>query len=78
MEITQEIIDIVCRQTTYTEDESREKLRLHNHDPIKVIHEYMSFQKKEEPKLSANQKFYSEIRGFMKTSYEQRPDNLKL
>jgi len=56
MEITQEIIDIVCRQTTYTEDESREKLRLHNHDPIKVIHEYMSFQKKKRTKIISESK----------------------
>ncbi len=78
MEITQETIDLVCRQTTYTEEESREKLSLHQNNPIKVIQEYMSFKKKEEPKLSANQQFYSEIRDFMKTSYEQRPSNLRL
>jgi hypothetical protein len=77
MEITQENIDIVCRQTTYTEEESRSKLLQHTNDPIKVIHEYMCFEKKE-PNIPSNQRIYSEIRGFMKTSYEQRPDNLKL
>ncbi len=75
MEITQETIDLVCRQTTYTEEQSREKLSLHNNDPIKVIHEYMAYQKKE---IKPPTTIYSEIRGFMKTSYEQRPENLKL
>ncbi len=75
MEITQETIDLVCRQTTYTEDQSREKLSLHNNDPIKVIYEYMSYQKKESKPPTT---IYGEIRGFMKTSYEQRPENLKL
>lgn len=77
MEISQENIDIVCRQTTYSDDESRSKLLLHDNDPFKVIQEYMCLKKKE-PIIQTNQRIYSEIRKFMKTSYEQRPDNLKL
>lgn len=76
MEITEENIHIVCRQTNYTEDESKQKLILHQNDPMKVIKEYMDFHKKDEPKLNSN--IYSEIRTFMKTSYEQRPPNLKI
>ncbi len=75
MDITKETIDIVCRQTTYTEEESIEKLIIHSGDPLKVIQEYMSIQKKERKPPTT---IYGEIRDFMKTSYEQRPDNLKL
>lgn len=75
MDITKETIDIVCRQTTYTEDESIEKLIIHSGDPLKVIQEYMSIQKKERKPPAT---IYGEIRDFMKTSYEQRPENLKL
>lgn len=78
MEITQENIDLVCRQTNYTEDEATQKLSLHDNNPIKVIQEYISSSKKEVPELSSNQQFYSNIRNFMKISYEQRPSNLKL
>jgi hypothetical protein len=78
MEISQEFIDVVCRQTTYTPDESKQKLILYENDPVKVIQEYMALKKKENPKLYTNQKIYTEIRDFMKTSYEQRPQNLKL
>lgn len=78
MEITQENIDLVCRQTNYTEDKATQQLAEHDNDPIKVIKEYMAYQKKEIPELSPNQKFYSDIRNFMKTNYEQRPANLRL
>ena len=78
MEISQENVDMVCRQTNYSEEEAKDKLIHHQNDPIKVIYEYMNFEKKQQPKLSSNQQFHTDIRNFMKTSYELRPDNLKL
>lgn len=78
MEITQENIDLVCRQTNYTEGVATQKLSLHNNNALKVIQEYLELNKKEVPELSSNQQFYTNIRNFMKTTYENRPSNLRL
>lgn len=71
-------LDIVCRQTNYSEEEALLKLEENNNDPIKVIQQYMSVKEKNKPKLSTNQMIYTEIRNFMKTTNEQIPENLKL
>ncbi len=78
MEITQENIDLICRQTNYTQDEATQKLALHENDTIKVIKEYLEFTQKQQPELSQNQQFHTDIRNFLKTSYDQRPEQYKL
>jgi hypothetical protein len=65
------LVDIVVRQTNYTEEKAIEKLNQHNNDVLTVIREYMSpavinidvdntINKK-----SINQQIYSEIRNLM-------------
>ena len=78
-----EILLLVQRQTGYTEDIAKEKLKLWNNNYINVIKEYMNpdfklTEKKEPHKSSVNQIIYSEIRGFMDNvnkGYKQRKKN---
>ena len=67
-EIFDKLVSVVKNQTNYTEEISRQKLKEHNNDPIKVIREYMGIsvnsqenEKKEKKDMSLNQKMYSEI-----------------
>ena len=56
-------IEIIMRQTNYTESEAKEKLILYNFDHIKVIKTYFGIQeKKENPITSINQEIYKQIR----------------
>lgn len=64
----QHIIDIILRQTDYTEDQTIAKMKEHNNNAIAIIREYMSDSKvvkKETPEKSMNQQIYGEIRGLM-------------
>jgi len=64
-EIIDKLVSVVKNQTNYTEEISRQKLKEHNNDPIKVIREYMGIsvnsQENEKKDMSLNQKMYSEI-----------------
>lgn len=61
-EIEEKIL-VVSRQTDYTPEIAREKLKLHNNDEIKVIKEFMGVpEKKEKPIKSLNQEMYRQIR----------------
>lgn len=61
-----ELCNIIMRQTNYTMDECKEKLKLHNYDIIKVINEYMGIEKKNiQKKKTTNQMIYSEFRYFL-------------
>ena len=56
-------IDIIMRQTDYTESEAKEKLILYDYDHIKVIKSFFGIQeKKESPIKSVNQEIYKQIR----------------
>jgi hypothetical protein len=56
-------IDIILRQTDYTEIEAREKLILYNYDHIKVIKSFFGIQEKKEKSItSVNQEIYKQIR----------------
>jgi hypothetical protein len=58
-----EKIQMILRQTDYTEAEVREKLIEHADDPIKVIKQYMGISdKKETSKKSLNQEIYRQLR----------------
>lgn len=62
------VIELVVRQTNYSEAEARQHLELFDFNYIKVIREYMglSNNKSEERGLtSTNQAIYKEIRGCM-------------
>jgi len=64
-----QVIKLVRNQTNYTEEEAIEKMNVWNNDYMSVIKEYLNpnfeNKKKEEKKLSTNQRMMSEIRNFM-------------
>lgn len=59
-----EKIEIVLRQTDYTEDVVREKLEEMNGDHIKVIKSFLGITEKKEPTKikSLNQEIYKQLR----------------
>uniref|UniRef100_A0AB39J7H4 Uncharacterized protein n=1 Tax=Florenciella sp. virus SA2 TaxID=3240092 RepID=A0AB39J7H4_9VIRU len=57
------IIEMIQRQTTYSEEEIKEKLILHNNNVEKIILEYNNFQPKNDEKIiSTNQNIFKAIR----------------
>ncbi len=74
-------VKIVMSQTTYTEEQAIEKLKLFNCDYMRVLKDYMGIpEKKEEKVKSANQEIYKQIRnrldGTMKEYREKNPVNI--
>ena len=56
-------VQIIMRQTTYTEDAALEKLKECNFDHLKVIKAFMGLpEKKQEPVKSINQEIYKQLR----------------
>ena len=59
----EERIQLVMRQTAYTQDVAREKLTACNYDAIKCIKAYMGITEKKTPtQVSLNQQIYRELR----------------
>ena len=59
----EERIQLVMRQTDYTQEVAREKLTAHNYDAIKCIKAYMGITEKKTPtQVSLNQQIYRELR----------------
>ena len=59
----EERIQLVMRQTDYTQDIAREKLTAHNYDAIKCIKAYMGITEKKAPtQTSLNQQIYRQLR----------------
>lgn len=71
-----EIVNMVCRQTSYSPDEARAKLEDCKYNYLKVIQEYVNpsgkpkVEIKKQPK-TINQTVYSEIRSFMDKGVRQ-------
>jgi hypothetical protein len=69
-------IQIVMNQTTYTEQEAREKLAHHGNDIYKTLREFMSIPEPSPKKMaSLNQCIYKEIRnnlGIVDINYEEK------
>ena len=56
-------INIIRRQTDYSEEMIKEKLKLHNNNIEKIILEYNNVEEKDETaNLSTNQKIFKAIR----------------
>ena len=64
-------MDIVCRQTNYTEEEAKAKLLEHNNDIEKVIREYIEPVPKEIKSIDVNQQIHKEINQFMNEVFKQ-------
>ena len=60
-----EQINLISRQTNYSEKEIREKLEEYNYDPILVIKKYLGIQEKSKEIVSVNQEIYKQLRNKM-------------
>ena len=73
-----EHVQIIMRQTDYTEEITKEKLKEFNYDHIAVIKSYLGVtEKKTQPIKSVNQEIYKQLRyrldGNMR-NYQERAD----
>ena len=56
-------VQVIVRQTDYTNEQAREKLKEHNFDEIATIKAYFGItEKKEAPITSVNQAIYKQLR----------------
>jgi hypothetical protein len=56
-------IQIILRQTNYTETEAEEKLMKYNNDPLLVIKDFLGIKERNENKVySVNQEIYRQLR----------------
>jgi hypothetical protein len=59
----QEKVEMILRQTDYTEEEAKNKLKEFNYDHIQVVKSYLGIpEKKEQPIKNVNQEIYKQIR----------------
>jgi len=59
----QEKVEMILRQTDYTEEEAKNKLKEFNYDHIQVIKSYLGITEKKEPPIkTVNQEIYKQIR----------------
>ena len=69
MSLNRTLIDVIIRQTDYTEEKAIEKLTEHKNDVIAIVREYMGVvkppSKNDIIKSSTNQQIFSEIRNLM-------------
>jgi hypothetical protein len=62
-----EILEMILRQTDYTKEEAIQYLEKYENDPLKVIKNYMGIpdKKTDKPVKSINQEIYKQIRSNM-------------
>lgn len=65
-----EVVQMICRQTTYTPEEALDKL-LELKDPIKVVQGYMVPREMKKPTRNTHQMIYHEIGKFVEESSQQ-------
>ena len=59
----QEKVEMILRQTNYSEEEAKNKLREFNYDNIQVIKSYLGITEKKAPPIkNVNQEIYKQIR----------------
>ena len=64
-----EKVQIILRQTDYTEEVALEKLKEHNFDEIATIRSYFGIPEKKVPPIkSLNQEIYRQLRGKLDAS----------
>ena len=72
----EEKVQKILRQTDYTEEGAREKLKEHNYDEIRVIKSYLGIAEKKAPVVtSVNQEIYRQLRHKLDTNmrdYQER------
>ena len=62
-----ESVNMICRQTDYSEDEAREKLEKNNYNYQLVLNEYFGIKESPKKEKTTNQQIYGEIRNLMDT-----------
>jgi hypothetical protein len=72
-----ELVKMVCRQTSYTYHEADDALTKHNNDYNVVIKEFMGIKEKMIEKRTTNQETYKVIRQFMDVGSHQYYNNGK-
>jgi|UniRef100_A0A6C0CY30 hypothetical protein len=75
-----ESVNMICRQTDYTEDEAREKLEKNNYNYQIVLNEYFGIKESPKKEQTTNQQIYGEIRNLMDTGarkFRQEQDRAK-
>lgn len=66
-------IEKILRQTDYTEEIAKEKLRCFNYDYILVIRDFLGIAEKKAPRIvSINQEIYKQLRYKMDTSKHEK------
>jgi hypothetical protein len=75
-------IELILRQTDYTERKATEELQLNGYDPIKVIKKYLGITEKKELPMSTNvnlnQEIYKQMRHKLDNAmrnYNERKEN---
>ncbi len=59
----QEKVEMILRQTDYSEEDAKNKLKEFNYDHIKVVKSYLGITEKKEPPIkTVNQEIYKQIR----------------
>ena len=72
--IKNEYIQLICRQTDLTEEESRNKLEENNYNYMLVLSEYFKIESKDDKEAenkTTNQEIYGQIRNLMDTGAKQ-------
>ena len=69
-------IQIILRQTDYTEEKAIEKLKEHNFDEIKVIKCYFGIVEKKPQINSVNQEIYKQIRYRLNSNMREYQDRV--
>jgi hypothetical protein len=62
-----ESVNMICRQTDYSQDEAREKLEKNNYNYQLVLNEYFGIKESPKKEKTTNQQIYGEIRNLMDT-----------
>ena len=79
----QEKVEMILRQTDYSEEEAKNKLKEHNYNHISVIKSYLGITEKKAPvsQKSINQEIYKQLRhkldDSMKTYLQKQEEKLK-
>jgi hypothetical protein len=60
-----EAVNMICRQTDYSQEEAKEKLEGYNYNYQLVLNDFFNIKEKQQKKQTTNQIIYTEIRGLM-------------
>jgi DNA-binding LacI/PurR family transcriptional regulator len=76
---TNEKIQKIMRQTNYSEEIVKEKLKEYNYDEVSVIKNYLGIVEKKQPIKSVNQEIYKQMRQKLvtQTGYSLHPTENK-